>query len=120
MNIKGEIKVRVWSKKECKFLEDARHLLVPLKTEPGIIALVIFDCIMTFGIGVDASNGEIFEGDIIENQAGRRFLVEYVYKEYQYKEIEKDKPETDWHYVSSVGDEHLCKIVGNIFENNKL
>ena len=117
MKIKREIKFRVWSKKEHKFLEDARHLLVPLKTEPEKISLIMFDCIITQATGMDASNGEIYEGDIIENQAGRKFMVEYVYNGYQYKEIEKDKPESDWIYISSIGDERLCTIVGNIFDN---
>jgi uncharacterized phage protein (TIGR01671 family) len=79
------------------------------------------DYIIQQFIGLKDVNGkDIFEGDIIENQAGRKFLVEYVYNGYQYKEINKNKPESDWIYISSIGDESLCNVVGNIFENNKL
>ena len=67
----------------------------------------------------DCLNVEVYEGDIIENQAGRQFIVEWVGISFQFREIEhKDgKVKTDA-IVSNIGDiTHCCRVVGNICES---
>jgi hypothetical protein len=62
-------------------------------------------------------NREIYEGDIVRNQAGRIFVVGWVYRGFEYLEYVDKKKGI---FNGWVGDEKLCQVVGNVLENNNL
>lgn len=70
----------------------------------------------------DMFGKDIYEGDILRNQAGRTFVVEYVRKGFEYREIVTvdGKPVLQTCTVCSVGDEALCQVIGNVLENPSL
>jgi len=113
-------KFRVWYPSEKRFYytsieESAAHLGKDAWTEEYTIQ----DCV---GL-VDTNAEEIYEGDILQNQAGRNFIVEYVYHRYAFQEIFRNKDnklELAIGWCNSIGDIELTKMIGNIFENLEL
>jgi len=71
---------------------------------------------------IDMFGKDIFEGDILRNQAGRIFVVEYIRKGFEYREILQidGTPKLQDYSVNYIGDEALCQIVGNVLENPTL
>ncbi len=68
----------------------------------------------------DKNDKEIYEGDIIENGSGRRFIVEWTCLSFEFREVEKTNDGKFYldRIVSNVGDiSKCCRIIGNIFEN---
>lgn len=75
-------------------------------------------------VGVNTWNGdEIFEGDIVENGSGRKFIVEWAYLSFEFRELERQENGTLYkdRVVSYIGDlSATCRIVGNVFETPTL
>ena len=110
---------RVWSNKSNKFLVEPRLSVSLLNCCAFVCSLASFDGAIQNSIGVTDQRGiSIFEGDIIENQAGRRFIIEYVNIEFVFREIilSKDGDIKSDYICDSIGALNLCRIVGNIFE----
>lgn len=130
-----DLKFRVWSKEQKSWdnpaiLEvwDDSGKLEPyeyIKTgrlDP--IYMPVENYIIQQYIGLkDVSGKEIYKGDVIRNQAGRIFVVEYIRKGFEYRELLRT---TDGFVIPqkctvvSIGDEALCQVIGNIFENPEL
>lgn len=66
----------------------------------------------------DVNNREIFEGDFIENNAGRIFLINYVYNGFKFVEILKNKKVEC--PIEHCGDIKLCRVIGNLIDNPEL
>ena len=130
-------KFRVWNKKTNSWVEGCERSDIPCLDGVNLLGETILlgafmnevsiedlnDCIAVQFTGLFDQSGKcIYEGDIIQNQSGRRFIVEWVYKGFEYKEIiNKD----GINYISNcycnfIGNESLCQVMGNIFENPEL
>lgn len=62
---------------------------------------------------------EICEGDFIQNNSGRTFIVEWTYLSFEFREIEK-RPDGGTYLdrvVSYIGDLKQCRVVGNVFQD---
>ena len=75
-----------------------------------------YDVIISQWTGMkDVGGNDIYEGDIVQNQAGRTFIIEYLHKGFEYREIIKGVKQSL--FCTSIGDENLCRVIGNIYQN---
>lgn len=112
-------KFRVWYPAEKKFY----HAYI--ETSYGILGKDAwnekYEIQMSIGL-TDVSYNDIYEGDILRNQAGRTFVVGWCHKGFEYKEIAEvnGKKGIQPYWVNNIGDESLCQVIGNIHNNPEL
>ena len=126
--MKKEIKFRVWDSEKNQFFNLRNAMVIGLNGEiilmtnqgpyPYPIAGGIERFIIQQYTGIKSQCGEVYEGDIIRNQSGRVFIVEWLRSGYVFREVISNTPQNC--PVISVGDESLCQIIGNIFENKDI
>jgi len=111
---------RIWDGE--KFVIEPR-LMASLLNFPQIFTIATFGRTIQQSIGiVDGAGIVIFEGDVVRNQAGRTFVVEWCRRGFEYKEIAEvnGKRGIQPYWVNNIGDESLCQVIGNIFETPQL
>ena len=72
----------------------------------------------------DKNNIEIYDGYILQNEQGRKFVIEYKFGGFNLVPIEYYKDEFSW---NAMGDmqcagfiQESCKIIGNVYQNKEL